>query len=114
MAQQSPWGSAPSGMGSEMIVTTTPTVEGRPAKHYHGIVTGEVIVGANIFRDLFAGIRDIVGGRAASYENVLQSAREQALGEMRMSCCAACRPASLSPQTMARCAPPGGSPARRP
>jgi uncharacterized protein YbjQ (UPF0145 family) len=47
-------------------------------------VTGEVIVGANIFRDLFAGIRDIVGGRAASYENVLQSAREQALGEMRL------------------------------
>jgi hypothetical protein len=66
MAQQSPWGSAPSGMGSEMIVTTTPTVEGRPAKHYHGIVTGEVIVGANIFRDLFAGIRDIVGGRASA------------------------------------------------
>ncbi|MDQ4420716.1 heavy metal-binding domain-containing protein [Sphingobium sp. DEHP117] len=67
-----------------MIVTTTPTVEGRPAQQYFGIVTGEVIVGANIFRDLFAGIRDIVGGRAASYENVLQGAREQALGEMRM------------------------------
>lgn len=81
----SPWGAAPSGPAStEMIVTTTPTVEGRPAQHYLGVVTGEVIVGANIFRDLFAGIRDIVGGRASSYENVLQSAREQALGEMRM------------------------------
>ncbi len=83
---QSPWGASPeaSGGGSEMIVTTTPTVEGRPAQQHFGIVTGEVIVGANIFRDLFAGIRDIVGGRAASYENVLQSTREQALGEMRM------------------------------
>ncbi len=78
----SPWGSSPSGDG-EMIVTTTNGVEGRPARHYHGIVTGEVIVGANIFRDLFAGIRDIVGGRAGAYENVLQDAREQALSEMR-------------------------------
>lgn len=80
---QSPWGAAPTG-GTEIIVTTTPTVEGRPARNYLGIVTGEVIVGANIFRDLFAGIRDIVGGRSASYENVLQSAREQAISEMRM------------------------------
>jgi len=79
---QSPWGSAPSD-GGEMIVTTTNGVEGRPARRYHGIVTGEVIVGANIFRDLFAGIRDIVGGRAGAYENVLQDAREQALSEMR-------------------------------
>ena len=65
-----------------MIVTTTPSVEGRPVQQYHGIVVGEVIVGANMFRDLFAGIRDIVGGRAGAYENVLQSAREEALAEL--------------------------------
>jgi len=83
---QSPWGSGSSGgaTSGEMIVTTTNAVEGRPAQQYHGIVTGEVIVGANMFRDLFAGIRDIVGGRAGAYEDVLQRAREQALGEMRM------------------------------
>ncbi|WP_336957817.1 heavy metal-binding domain-containing protein [Sphingobium aquiterrae] len=68
---------------SEMIVTTTNNVEGRPAQHYFGIVTGEVIVGANLFRDLFASVRDIVGGRSGAYEDVLQRAREQALQEMR-------------------------------
>lgn len=68
---------------SEVIVTTTTAVEGRPAKQYLGIVTGEVIVGANIFRDLFAGIRDIVGGRSGAYEQVLQRAREEALSEMQ-------------------------------
>lgn len=56
-----------------MIVTTTAALEGKPVREYKGIVTGEVIVGANIFRDLFAGIRDIVGGRAGSYEDVLGS-----------------------------------------
>tara|TARA_R110000782_G_scaffold268393_1_gene364771 strand:- start:29722 stop:30093 length:372 start_codon:yes stop_codon:yes gene_type:complete len=83
---QSPWGASSGGQssGSDMIVTTTNSVEGRPAQHYHGIVTGEVIVGANIFRDLFASITDIVGGRSGKYEEVLQRAREQALGEMRM------------------------------
>lgn len=69
---------------SGIIVSTTPSLEGRPAKEYLGIVTGEVIVGANIVRDLFAGIRDIVGGRSGAYEDVLQRAREQAIGEMRM------------------------------
>ncbi|WP_313803314.1 heavy metal-binding domain-containing protein [Sphingobium sp.] len=69
---------------TEIIVSTTPSLEGRPAKEYLGIVTGEVIVGANIVRDLFAGIRDIVGGRSGAYEDVLQRAREQAIGEMRM------------------------------
>lgn len=69
---------------SEIIVSTTPSLEGRPAKEYLGIVTGEVIVGANIVRDLFAGIRDIVGGRSGAYEDVLQRAREQAISEMRM------------------------------
>ncbi|KEQ51872.1 heavy metal-binding domain-containing protein [Sphingobium chlorophenolicum] len=69
---------------TEIIVSTTPSLEGRPAKEYLGIVTGEVIVGANIVRDLFAGIRDIVGGRSGAYEDVLQRAREEAIGEMRM------------------------------
>ncbi|WP_184080342.1 heavy metal-binding domain-containing protein [Sphingobium subterraneum] len=67
-----------------MIVTTTNGVDGRPVQQYRGIVTGEVIVGANMFRDLFASIRDIVGGRSGAYEDVLARAREQALGEMRM------------------------------
>ncbi|MCW1401298.1 heavy metal-binding domain-containing protein [Novosphingobium sp. MW5] len=65
-----------------MIVTTTAMIEGKPVRDYKGIVTGEVIVGANIFRDLFAGIRDIVGGRSGSYEDVLARARKQALEEM--------------------------------
>jgi uncharacterized protein YbjQ (UPF0145 family) len=65
-----------------MISTTTALIEGRPVQKYLGIVTGEVIVGANIFRDLFAGIRDIVGGRSGSYENILGDARRQALAEM--------------------------------
>ncbi|WP_136649895.1 heavy metal-binding domain-containing protein [Paracoccus aeridis] len=65
-----------------MVVTTTPTVEGRPVRAYHGIVTGETILGANIFRDVFAGIRDIVGGRSAAYEQSLAQARETAIGEM--------------------------------
>ncbi|MCZ8018701.1 heavy metal-binding domain-containing protein [Novosphingobium sp.] len=66
-----------------MIVTTTSTVEGRPVQQYLGIVTGEVIVGANLFRDLFASVRDIVGGRSGSYEDVLARARMQALQEMQ-------------------------------
>lgn len=65
-----------------MILTTTQGIEGQPIRHYHGIVTGEAIVGANIFRDFFAGIRDIVGGRSASYEKELQKARQIALEEM--------------------------------
>ena len=65
-----------------MIITTTPTLEGRPVREYLGIATGEVIVGANIFKDLFAGIRDIVGGRAGAYESTLRSARQQAFAEL--------------------------------
>jgi len=65
-----------------MLVTTTPTLEGHRIVRYAGIVNGEAIVGANIFRDLFASVRDIVGGRAGAYENVLQSARDTALAEM--------------------------------
>ncbi|MDE0024571.1 MAG: heavy metal-binding domain-containing protein [Spirochaetaceae bacterium] len=65
-----------------MIVTTTPTIEGRNIAEYQGIVTGEAIIGANIFKDFFAGIRDIVGGRSAAYESELRNAREIALAEM--------------------------------
>ncbi len=65
-----------------MIVTTTSLIEGRPVTQYLGIVTGEVIVGANIFKDLFAGVRDIVGGRSGSYEKTLRSAREEAFAEV--------------------------------
>ena len=66
-----------------MIVTTTPSIEGRAITGYLGIVTGEAILGAHIFRDLFAGIRDIVGGRSAAYEQELGKARETALREMQ-------------------------------
>lgn len=65
-----------------MILSTTPTLEGKHITNYFGVVTGETIIGANIFRDLFAGIRDIVGGRAASYEKVLREAKDSALKEM--------------------------------
>ena len=59
-----------------MLMTTTTSVEGQPVREYLGVVTGECIVGANIFKDLFAGIRDIVGGRAGAYENSLRDARQ--------------------------------------
>ena len=65
-----------------MTLTTTPTIEGKSIRDYRGIVTGEAIIGANIFKDFFAGIRDIVGGRSAAYEAELRSARELALQEM--------------------------------
>ncbi|MEM9502007.1 MAG: heavy metal-binding domain-containing protein [Pseudomonadota bacterium] len=69
-----------------MTVTTTPTIEGHPVKEYCGIVTGEVIVGANLFRDFFANIRDIVGGRSGSYERILSDARNQAIEELQAEC----------------------------
>ena len=62
--------------------TATNVIEGKPAKNYLGIVTGETIIGANIFKDLFASIRDIVGGRSGSYEKVLREAKDTALKEM--------------------------------
>jgi uncharacterized protein YbjQ (UPF0145 family) len=65
-----------------MIVTTTPTLDGYTITEYLGIVTGEAIIGANIVKDFLAGIRDIVGGRAAAYEDALRTAREEALREM--------------------------------
>lgn len=66
-----------------MIVTTTNHIEGSPVKEYLGIVTGETIIGANIFKDIFASIRDIVGGRSGSYEKVLREAKDTALKEMK-------------------------------
>lgn len=65
-----------------MIVTTTPTIENKPVTQYLGIVTGETIIGANIIKDFFAGIRDIIGGRSGSYEKVLREAKDSALKEM--------------------------------
>lgn len=66
-----------------MLVSTTPTIEGRPIRDYLGLVAGEAILGANIFRDIFAGVRDVIGGRSGSYEKVLRQAREEALKEMQ-------------------------------
>ena len=65
-----------------MLATTTPTIEGKRITKYYGIVTGETIIGANLFRDFFASIRDIVGGRSGSYEEVLRMAKDTALKEM--------------------------------
>jgi len=65
-----------------MILSTTPSIEGRSIAEYKGIVTGEAILGANIFKDLFAGIRDIVGGRAGAYEKELAKARMIAMQEL--------------------------------
>ena len=66
-----------------MIVTTTPSVEGRPVRTYHGIVVGEAIMGANVVRDFFASVTDVIGGRSGAYESKLQDAREVALREMQ-------------------------------
>jgi len=65
-----------------MLVITTPSIEGKKILKYYGLVSGEAILGANIFKDLFAGIRDIVGGRSAAYENELRKAKEIAVSEM--------------------------------
>ncbi len=65
-----------------MLLTTTQNVEGKRIVRYYGIVSGETIIGANAFRDLFASIRDIVGGRSSSYEKVLRKGKETALREM--------------------------------
>jgi len=66
-----------------MVLTTTPSLEGHQITDYLGIVTGETIIGANVFRDIFASIRDIVGGRSSSYEEVLRKAKDTALHEMQ-------------------------------
>ena len=65
-----------------MIITTTPTIEGKKILGYNGVIAGEAIIGANMFKDLFAGIRDLVGGRSAAYEAELKKAREMAIEEL--------------------------------
>ena len=65
-----------------MLIVTTPQLDGRPVKEYLGLVSGEAILGANIFKDFFASIRDIVGGRAAAYEEELRKAKKMATDEM--------------------------------
>jgi uncharacterized protein YbjQ (UPF0145 family) len=66
-----------------MLMSTTAALDGKPISRYIGIVTGEAIIGANVFRDMFAAVRDIVGGRSATYERALAEAREVALAEMQ-------------------------------
>jgi uncharacterized protein YbjQ (UPF0145 family) len=66
-----------------MIITTTPGIEGRRIVDYRGVIAGEAIVGANIFRDIFAAVTDIVGGRSGAYESSLRDARETAFAELR-------------------------------
>jgi uncharacterized protein YbjQ (UPF0145 family) len=65
-----------------MIITTTPSIEGREIAEYQGLVSGDAVLGANVFKDIFAGIRDIVGGRSAAYERELDNAKSIALSEM--------------------------------
>ena len=65
-----------------MILTTTPSLEGKKITHYYGVVSGEAIIGANVFRDFFASITDFVGGRSNAYEAVLRKAKDTALNEM--------------------------------
>lgn len=67
----------------KILISTTPSIQGWRISHYCGLVAGEAIIGANIFRDIFAGVRDIVGGRSATYERGLAEARELASGEIR-------------------------------
>lgn len=66
-----------------MLMSTTSLIDGRPVSRYLGVVTGEAIIGANVFRDMFAAVRDIVGGRSATYERGLAEAREVAMAEMQ-------------------------------
>ncbi len=65
-----------------MIITTTPTIEGRPIREYKGIVTGETIIGANFLKDFLAGIKDFIGGRSGAYEKVLREGKETSIQEM--------------------------------
>jgi uncharacterized protein YbjQ (UPF0145 family) len=72
------WGSSE----PDMLVTTTPEVAGRRITAYHGLVSGEAVLGANIFRDMFASVRDVIGGRSGSYEKELKKARDIAVADM--------------------------------
>lgn len=69
----------------QMLITTTNSIEGKKVVKYIGLVSGETIIGANIFKDFFAGIRDIVGGRSGSYEQVLREGKNTAINEMQQS-----------------------------
>lgn len=71
-----------------MLITTTPDIQGRSIREYRGVVAGEAILGVNIFRDIFAGLRDLVGGRSAAYEKELQKAREVAFQELEQKAAA--------------------------
>lgn len=66
----------------KMLLTTTNTIEGHVITDYHGVITGEAIIGANLFKDIFASITDLVGGRSGSYERVLREAKQQAMEEL--------------------------------
>ena len=66
-----------------MVITTTPGIDGKRIKEYRGVVTGEAIMGANLFKDLFGAVRDIVGGRSATYERELRRARDMAMQEVQ-------------------------------
>lgn len=65
-----------------MVLSTTPTIEGSPVREYKGVVTGETIIGANVFKDFMAGLRDFFGGRSGTYEKVLAEAKDTSLSEM--------------------------------
>jgi uncharacterized protein YbjQ (UPF0145 family) len=66
-----------------MLILTTPTIEGKKINDYYGLVTGESLLGANVYKDLFSGVRDVVGGRTSAYEQELKKAREVALSSMQ-------------------------------
>ncbi|WP_153795997.1 heavy metal-binding domain-containing protein [Foetidibacter luteolus] len=66
-----------------MLLTTTNAIEGQPVQQYLGIISSETIIGANIFKDLFAGLRDIVGGRSGTYERVIEEAKQTAMAELQ-------------------------------
>ncbi len=65
-----------------MLISTTPNIEGHKIIEYYGLVTGESLIGANVYKDLFSGVRDVVGGRTSAYEDQLKSARDLAIGSM--------------------------------
>lgn len=69
-------------MYKDMLLSTTPTIEGSPIREYKGVVTGETIIGANVFKDFMAGLRDFFGGRSGTYEKVLAEAKDTSLSEM--------------------------------
>lgn len=69
--------------GNKMLILTTPTIEGKKITEYHGLVTGDSLLGANLYKDMFSGVRDVVGGRTSKYEEELSSARKLALESMQ-------------------------------